>query len=473
MSSTTIRYSGVPENSHSRDLSHDSRESPAPLDARGCRDSSDPHGSRDSWEPRPSGGTSVPSGTSGASATSAISGAFSDAPEAVSDLDTDADANTSSGLSIQADGYYDWAGRRLFLLDGSPDPLTPGAYRYQASPDYCDLSAPESDPSSPRYEPPHLRHQPGDTWEIGGKPFDIHDPGPYGNPLWRPDPRTGRHRRGELPDPMPPSGAKQPANSQVEQPVSAGSVPPWGPRPRTAAPSPEPPDDEDEGQGGQPNTSRPITPDRPRPAPRDRSRFWSQADSSQPEHTMNRQRRDHSTHDTDNTAPVPGFAPEPETPLRTRTHAGPAIDSASSSVPFRFDKLREDAWDRFLEKSSDLAAAHRTDRGTALERECGWQIALWVRFFRWLAAVFNRSTKVEPPQQDSVPPPQDQPVLPIQPDLSGQTERNARTRRTELADRSTRFAGAVNGARRARAESSAGPLAEALEAQLIGGRAWA
>jgi hypothetical protein len=62
---------------------------------------------------------------------------------------------------------------------------------------------PEADPSHPRYEPPHLRHQPGDEWKIGGKPHDPDDPGVFGSPGWRPDPRTGRHRRGELPDPLP------------------------------------------------------------------------------------------------------------------------------------------------------------------------------------------------------------------------------------------------------------------------------
>jgi len=50
------------------------------------------------------------------------------------------------------------------------------------------------------------RHRPGDTYLIGGKPYDPLDPGPW---LWnadadyRPDRRSGRHRRGELPDPIP------------------------------------------------------------------------------------------------------------------------------------------------------------------------------------------------------------------------------------------------------------------------------
>ncbi|WP_199044174.1 hypothetical protein, partial [Glycomyces salinus] len=82
-----------------------------------------------------------------------------------------------------------------------------------------DWDHPENDPSHPRYEPPHLRHRPGDTWQIGGKPFDIDDTGPYGNPLWRPDRRTGRHRRGELPDPLPPESAPEPEPEYSPPPV--------------------------------------------------------------------------------------------------------------------------------------------------------------------------------------------------------------------------------------------------------------
>ena len=79
------------------------------------------------------------------------------------------------------------------------DPNSPGAYRYD--PDSSDPTLPESDPRSPRYEPPHLRHRPGDTWIIDrDRPHDPLDPGPYGAPDWYPDNRTGRHRRGELPD---------------------------------------------------------------------------------------------------------------------------------------------------------------------------------------------------------------------------------------------------------------------------------
>lgn len=48
------------------------------------------------------------------------------------------------------------------------------------------------------------------TWTIGGKPADPHDPGPYGSPGWYQDRRIGRHRRGELPDPLPHSPSETP-----------------------------------------------------------------------------------------------------------------------------------------------------------------------------------------------------------------------------------------------------------------------
>jgi hypothetical protein len=41
------------------------------------------------------------------------------------------------------------------------------------------------------------------TWRVGEKPHDPLDPCPYGVPGWRPDPRRGRRRRGELPDAPP------------------------------------------------------------------------------------------------------------------------------------------------------------------------------------------------------------------------------------------------------------------------------
>jgi hypothetical protein len=237
-------------------------------------------------------------------------------PEPVGGNATPTEPSTAAiGLTERADGYYDWAGRRLFLVDRSPDPMTPGAYRYQAHPDLCDPTAPESDPASPRYEPPHLRHRPGDTWEIGGKPRDPDDPGPYGSAGWRPDSRTGRHRRDELPDPIPP----------WEQPQQD----------RATAPEPAPP----------------VVPDRPSREPRRRSRFWP-ADDEEPVNT-----------------------------------------DAAPERPYRFSKLQEDAWDRFVIKSAELAAAHQI---TALGLACeyGRMTAWFMRIFQWIVAIV-KGPKVE------------------------------------------------------------------------------
>lgn len=44
------------------------------------------------------------------------------------------------------------------------------------------------------------------------RPNDPHDPGPYGSPGWSVDKRTGRHRRGEIPD--PPSETKPRASNE-------------------------------------------------------------------------------------------------------------------------------------------------------------------------------------------------------------------------------------------------------------------
>ncbi|WP_199042910.1 hypothetical protein [Glycomyces salinus] len=173
-----------------------------------------------------------------------------------------------------------------------------------------DASHPENDPSHPRYEPPHLRHQPGDTWQIGGKPHDPDDSGPYGNPLWRPDSRTGRHRRGELPDPLPPET--------------------------------------------EPESSPPPV-DRPSPGPR-RSGFWNE-------------------------------------PHQDRQHP---------QEGHRFDRLREDAWGAFMTDSAPLAAAHHTrpvrrSGQTALDREAGLALVMWIRLARWLFALIRSlNTRPEP-----------------------------------------------------------------------------
>ncbi|WP_026925109.1 hypothetical protein [Glycomyces arizonensis] len=69
-------------------------------------------------------------------------------------------------------------------------------------------------PGEPYYEPDHLRHKPGEDWQIGGKPHAPDDPGPYGTPGWYQDTRTGRHRRNELPDPLPGSTFEEEATEE-------------------------------------------------------------------------------------------------------------------------------------------------------------------------------------------------------------------------------------------------------------------
>jgi hypothetical protein len=286
------------------------------------------------------------------------------------------------GLLEQVDGFYDWAGRRLFLTDGSPDPMTPGAYRYQTRPDLCDLSAHASDPASPHYEPPHLRHRPGDTWEIGGKPHDPDDPGPFGSDGWRPDPRTGRHRRDELPDPIPPweqdpaaareaEPAPSPERTQEEAPLVEPGRPPArlvesGSRSDDRGGSHRPPP---WGRRGRPI---PSDPDDPEPSEEDspRSRFWSDD-----EHPRGKAR-------SSRTSVEPGWI--------SGSCDTPADDDSESEdpPPHRFSKLREDAWDRFMIKSAPLAAAHWSDRRT-LGDQHRWLAAVLLRAFLWLAAVFK------------------------------------------------------------------------------------
>ncbi|WP_156926207.1 hypothetical protein [Glycomyces arizonensis] len=234
------------------------------------------------------------------------------------------------GLIEGPDGCYDWADRRLFLPSGEPDPATPGAYRYQTRPDLCDLQAPDSDPASPRYEPPHLRHRPGDTWIIDtDRPHDPEDPGPYGTSGWRQDRRTGRHRRDELPDPIPPweQDSRDPQDDIDTEP----------PRPR---------DRRGGGHGGGRGSG--FTLPRPRPGCTD----------------------------------------------RTERH-GDGGDAEGGTGGYRFSRLREDAWDRFMIDSVPLADAHRPQTRNALDREAGPVWSLWIHLARWFLAVF-RGTAAQP-----------------------------------------------------------------------------
>ena len=206
MSSTTIRYSGVPENSHSRDYeSHTASYAGVPRHE-------EPDPAHDSELTRRFRAAAVAEQSLAAEPEPAAPSGFVPGftPGKAGPVGDDPRHNRvyphpeNPGLFAEEGGFYDWADRRLFLADGSPDPMMPGAYRYQTRPDLCDLAAPDSDPSSPRYEPMHLRHKPGDTWIIDERrPYDVLDPGAFGSPGWFPDRRTGRHRRDELPDPIP------------------------------------------------------------------------------------------------------------------------------------------------------------------------------------------------------------------------------------------------------------------------------
>jgi hypothetical protein len=59
---------------------------------------------------------------------------------------------------------------------------------------------------------------PRTTWVIEhDRPRDFYDRGPYGTPGWRPDPRTGRHRRGERPDPIPAPATKEDYEARLRE----------------------------------------------------------------------------------------------------------------------------------------------------------------------------------------------------------------------------------------------------------------
>lgn len=225
---------------------------------------------------------------------------------------------------------------------------------------------------------------------------------------------------------------------------------------------------------------------------------------------MNLQRRNHFEHDSDNTAPESRLAtgPQYQSGAASMSEAGP--ESARESGPahepeFQFSKMREAAWDRFLVKSQELAADHHRTNAL-LRREGGWAFAGIVVLLRWIAAVFKRQVKAEAPQRDQRPEPRSE--RQHVPDRAAQEERCA------LAARSSRFAAAVRGAQRARAEAAAaqgnsvndvqagasasrgasdralrgrpydsspgtrpkpqpGPRAETIGSRLIGGAAWA
>ncbi|MBO3734502.1 hypothetical protein [Glycomyces niveus] len=298
------------------------------------------------------------------------------------------------------DGYYDWAGRRLFLIDGEPDPMCPGAYRYQHNPDCCDLEAPDSDPRSPRYEPMHLRHKVGDTWIIdANRPYDPFDPGPYGSRGWYKDERTGRHRRDETPDPLPaddwvpPADAWFPGTADWPEPEptptrtgdgrrgdrdrpgdsfgrgGSDRPPPWGSRGR---PVPSEPDEPDEPEASQ----RPWGERNGRPSPsadtkaKPARRPWDRSDDGD---------------GPGDAGWISGYGRGQSNQREDNDPGGHGVDGRNgtdTTGEYRFSKLREDAFDRFIANSAGLQAAHFAPQKPYLRERAAWVL-------HWLAWVLT------------------------------------------------------------------------------------
>ncbi|MFC3493283.1 hypothetical protein [Glycomyces rhizosphaerae] len=146
------------------------------------------------------------------------------------------------------------------------------------------------------------------------RPIDPLDPGPYGSPDWYPDTRTGRHRRGELPDTPCEDISPQPRSDHAHRP-SPGPTSVGAERRR---PSPVRNDNEP-----------------PEPPTRPWRRFWED---------------DHEDR-------------------------------------YDFGKLREDAWNRFLDGSQELHQAHLIATTTFDDR--------WMLFWATLRAFLFRVLGVD------------------------------------------------------------------------------
>ncbi|MFG3338230.1 hypothetical protein [Glycomyces sp. NPDC048151] len=305
------------------------------------------------------------------------------------------------GLIPDAGGYFDWAGRLLFLPDGSPNPEVAGAYRYQTRPDLCDPHAPDSEPVSPRYEPMWLRHRPGDTWMIGGKPFDPDDPGPYGNPRWRPDRRTGRHRRGERPDPIAPwdwhDGDPEPPDFAATG-VRWDAHGDWTPDRIAASGNPR------DGAGAIPERpayrpERPAAERRARPPAfdledsvpdlsfRSPDPGWISGSCATPAApgaaAPPRNRGDDDSAEQDSPPRTPRevvWRPAPPASRRPRFWSDDPPEPDSGPEPFRFTGLRERAWSEFLTDSQPLYDDHLKPTAPDLRDRVSWflRCLLWV-----------------------------------------------------------------------------------------------
>ncbi|WP_030154934.1 hypothetical protein [Glycomyces sp. NRRL B-16210] len=487
MSSPTIRYSGVPENSHSRDFESDvasytrTSRHEAPDQAR---DSDLTHRFRAAAAADKSAGIvtttdSVPAGPVDLVPGFAPgkSGPVSDDPR----HNREYPHPKNPGLFAEVDGFYDWANRRLFLADGSPDPMTPGAYRYQTRPDLCDLDASDADPSSPRYEPDHLRHKPGDTWLIDKRrPYDVLDPGPFGSPGWFPDRRTGRHRRDELPDPIPWwEIEEEPEKAAWAEQAEAL----WERRTRktreldareareresesaqaSRTEEPMPSDRTDPPGGSGSSRAQGGSQDRSRARAHESSQSRTQDDSEGGSRSGGPSRALDRTQGRNAVRPQSSETERAE-PVR-RPAPGPSLDE-----PYRFSKLREDAWDQFMIKSAPLAAAHETTKrvaGQTADQAAGQRDSDGSGRARWivrrLADAVRRTRKCyRPPSRVEARPAG--PQAPRRPGGPRPADYTA------IALRTSQMASAFRGAERARTELAAARVVPDVK---LGGAAWA
>lgn len=89
-----------------------------------------------------------------------------------------------------------------------PPATAPQPHPHAAAPEsYPNTTAPWHNQVPPTFPPYRTEADgPRNSWVIEhDRPRDFYDRGPYGTPGWRPDTRTGRHRRGESPVPIPQS----------------------------------------------------------------------------------------------------------------------------------------------------------------------------------------------------------------------------------------------------------------------------
>lgn len=304
-------------------------------------------------------------------------------------------------------------------------------------------SNPHREPTHPHREPDHLRHQPGDTWIIDKRrPYDVLDPGPYGSPGWFPDRRTGRHRRDELPDPI--------SQHEID----------------------EEPDKAEWADRAEALYERRTRITRGREAREAREalevREAAPAEPRRPDeskHAEEPKRSDRSG------PPYSGSG-------STRWARKPAPEP-SPDVPYRFSKLREDAWHQFLIKSEPLAAAHHASRPPGR----------MARLIKGLTATLRRTQirpRPAPPSPiarlNSAHPNTPHPDT-LRPNTSRSTPRSDTNNTTvprqrvsprppdltALALRTSRMASAFRGAERARTELAAARLREPA----FGGAAWA